>query len=182
MTQLRMIRERYEQEMSLQHQQLQREKDTLVQEKNEAIRQKDIALEEKICQIDISNILIEDQRRIIQQKNEIIQQQDAELQNRPWIVETNEVNLTNEKIGGGAYGEVKVGIFRGIHVAAKCLHELIVSRHDRSIFMREMEISSRIHHPNIVQFIGATRIDNPILLYELMPTSLYKRLHRMTSH
>ena len=39
-----------------------------------------------------------------------------------------------------------------------------------------MKISSTIHHPNIVQFIGATRTDIPILLYELMPTSLYKRL------
>ncbi len=41
-----------------------------------------------------------------------------------------------------------------------------------------MEISSRIHHPNIVQFIGATRVNNPILLYELMATSLYNRLQQ----
>jgi len=71
---------------------------------------------------------------------------------------------------------VKVAVFRGTRVAAKCLHELIVSDYNRGVFTREMEISSRIHHPNIVQFIGATRVNNPILLYELMATSLHKRL------
>ncbi len=86
--------------------------------------------------------------------------------------------LTREKIGGGAYGEVRVATFRGIRVAAKCLHDLIVSDYNRALFTREMEISSRIHHPNIVQFIGATRVDNPILLYELMATSLYNRLQQ----
>ena len=84
--------------------------------------------------------------------------------------------MTNETIGGGAYGEVKVAIFRGTRVAAKCLHEIIVSRHNTDMFTREMDISSKIHHPNIVQILGATRVNNPILLYELMATSLFKRL------
>ena len=98
------------------------------------------------------------------------------LESRPWVVERDEVTLTNEKIGGGAYGEVKVAIFRGTRVAAKCLHQLIVSDYNRGVFTREMEISFRIHHPNIVQFIGATRVNNPVLLYELMATSLHSRL------
>ncbi len=59
--------------------------------------------------------------------------------------------LTEEKIGGGAYGEVRVATFRGIRVAAKCLHDLIVSDYNRALFTREMEISSRIHHPNILE-------------------------------
>ncbi len=69
-----------------------------------------------------------------------------------------------------------MAIFRGTRVAAKCLHYIIVSRYNKDIFTREMDISSNINHPNIVQFLGATRIDNPILLFELMATSLYKRL------
>ena len=98
------------------------------------------------------------------------------LESRPWVVERDEVTLTDEKLGGGAYGEVRVAIFRGTRVAAKCLHQLIVSDYNRGVFNREMEISSRIHHPNIVQFVGATRVDNPILLYELMATSLHSKL------
>ena len=98
------------------------------------------------------------------------------LESSPWMVERSEVTLTDERLGGGAYGEVRVAIFRGTRVAAKCLHELIVSDYNKGVFIREMEISSRIHHPNIVQFVGATRVNNPILLYELMATSLHKKL------
>ena len=98
------------------------------------------------------------------------------LESRPWVVERGEVNLTHEKLGCGAYGEVRVAIFTGTRVAAKCLHQLIVSDYNRGVFTREMEISSRIHHPNIVQFVGATRVNNPILLYELMATSLHSKL------
>ncbi len=119
----------------------------------------------------------------IRENEETIQHNHAEivdlynqLESHPWILQREEVQITEERIGCGAYGEVKVAIFRGTRVAAKCLHEIIVSRHNRDIFTREMDISSKIHHPNIVQFLGATRVDNPILLYELMATSLYKRL------
>ena len=129
------ILDEYDEEISLQ-QKLMGDKNILVQERDEIIRRNYMLLQEK-------NMTIEDQRKIIQQKNEIIeqmdhivQQKDAELQIHPWIVEAREVNLTNEKIGGGAYGEVKVGIFRGIRVAAKCLHELIVSRHNRKYFFK----------------------------------------------
>ena len=109
----------------------------------------------------------------LQEENEHLRDR---LESRPWVVERGEVNLTHEKLGAGAYGEVRVAIFRGTRVAAKCLHQLIVSDYNRGMFIREMEISSRIHHPNIVQFVGATRVNNPILLYELMATSLHSKL------
>ena len=84
--------------------------------------------------------------------------------------------MTRQEIGVGAYGKVNIAIFRGTRVAAKSLHEVIISEYNLGVFTREMEISSRIHHPNIVQFLGATRVNNPILLYELMTTSLYKKI------
>ena len=105
-----------------------------------------------------------------------IQSLHVRLESRTWVLKKEEVVITDEKLGDGSYGEVKVAIFRGTRVAAKCLHQLIVSDYNRGVFTREMEISSRIHHPNIVQFIGATRTDNPILLYELMATSLHSKL------
>ena len=39
-----------------------------------------------------------------------------------------------------------------------------------------MNIASKIRHPNLLQFIGATTEGNPIILTELMPTSLRKEL------
>ncbi len=143
------------------------------QERNEAIdRENRVVLQQKETTIQLK-------QRIIDRKYTEILDLRKQLESRPWIIEREELQITEEKIGGGAYGEVKVAVFRGTRVAAKCLHEIIVSRHNRDIFTREMDISSKIHHPNIVQFLGATRVDNPILLYELMATSLYKRLQEL---
>ena len=86
--------------------------------------------------------------------------------------------MTNDIVGKGGWGEVKVAIFRGTKVAAKCLHEVIIAEHNHHIFSREMDIASRIRHPNLLQFIGATRVGNPIILTELMPTSLRKELEK----
>ena len=79
-------------------------------------------------------------------------------------------------LGKGGWGEVKVAYFRGLKVAAKCLHEIIISPYNMSTFTREMNIASKIRHPNLLQFIGATTKGNPIILTELMPTSLRKEL------
>ena len=111
----------------------------------------------------------------------------SELQNtkgikqQPWLINKEEINLTAEKIGGGAYGSVSIAVFRGTRVAAKCIHGLIISDFNKGVFIREMGIAATLHHPNIVQFIGAAGVDNPILLYELMLTSLHKHLEK-TGH
>ena len=95
-----------------------------------------------------------------------------------------ELTLTEEVLGSGAYGEVKVAIFRGLRVAAKCLHKVIISEYNLRIFSREMTIASRVRHPNLLLFIGATtRGHPPIILTELMTTSLRAELskHRLAN-
>ena len=84
--------------------------------------------------------------------------------------------MTKEILEKGGWGEVKVAKFRGLRVAAKCLHEVILSPYNISAFTREMEIAARVRHPNLLQFIAATRVGTPIILSELMPTSLQKEL------
>ncbi len=79
--------------------------------------------------------------------------------------------LTDEEIGTGSYGDVRVAVFRGTRVAAKRLHKIIKSDYNNEKFIREMNISASCHHPNIVQFIGAANVQYPILLYELMEHS-----------
>ena len=120
-----------------------------------------------------------------QRKQEVIhtQQQEIhrlrnELENPHWVVQKEEIIMTQEILGTGGWGEVKVGIFRGIKVAVKCLHQMILSEYNLSLFSREMNIASRIRHPNLLQFIGATRVGNLMILTELMPTSLRKELEK----
>ncbi|XP_011408796.1 PREDICTED: putative U-box domain-containing protein 53, partial [Amphimedon queenslandica] len=92
------------------------------------------------------------------------------------LVNIREITMTGVVLGKGGWGEVKVADFCGLKVAAKCLYEIIISPHNIMKFSREMNIASKICHPNLLQFIGATTEGNPIILTELMPTSLRKEL------
>ena len=120
--------------------------------------------------------------RIIQRNEVTIADQQQEIRryrdNPSWLIEREEVVMTEEVLGSGGWGEVKVGIFRGTRVAVKCLYQLIVSEYYLQLFSREMDIASRVRHPNLLQFIGATRVGNPIIVTELMPTSLRKELEK----
>ena len=93
-----------------------------------------------------------------------------------WVVSRNDIRMTERILGRGGWGEVRVARFHGLEVAAKVLHETIISEYNVSLFSREMNIASKIRHPNLLQFIGANIEGNPIILTELMPTSLRKEL------
>lgn len=73
-----------------------------------------------------------------------------------WMIDEGKVHMTEELLGEGAYGDVKVAIFRGLRVAVKSLHPLIISPYNLALFTREMNMASRIHHPNLVPLQGAT--------------------------
>ena len=113
------------------------------------------------------------------QANVTLHQQVQQLQEQShWVVRREEIEITEEVLGKGGWGEVKVAKFRGLRVAAKCLHGVILSPYNISVFTREMEIAARVRHPNLLQFIGATRVGTPIILSELMPTSLRKEIEK----
>ena len=95
-----------------------------------------------------------------------------------WVVRREEVELTEEVLGRGGWGEVKVAMFRGLRVAAKFLHDMIISDYNQQLFSREMTIAAKIRHPNLLLFIGATREGEAVILTELMPTSLRRELQR----
>ena len=94
----------------------------------------------------------------------------------PWLVRRAEVHMTSETLGGGGWGEVKVAEFRGMRVAAKVLFRQLQSPYYHNIFIREMNMASRVRHPNLVQFIGASMDTEKVILMELMPTSLRQHL------
>ncbi len=84
--------------------------------------------------------------------------------------------MTGPEIGRGGWATVSVAKFRGAQVAVKRIHNQIVSRHNEDLFRREMQMAARLHHPNLVQFIGATLQGDMMILMELMPTSLRKQI------
>jgi len=98
---------------------------------------------------------------------------EGERPSRDWILGRGEINVTESVLGTGAWGNVKIGKFRGTDVAIKQIHLLILSPHNRRLFEREMSIASRCRHPCLVQFIGATNDDGtPLFVMELLKTDL----------
>ena len=95
-----------------------------------------------------------------------------------WLVHREEINLTEEELGRGGWGVVRVATFRGARIAAKCLYGALNYGYWQNVFSREMNMAARIRHPNLLQFIGATLEGELIILTELMPTSLQAVLER----
>ena len=91
-----------------------------------------------------------------------------------WLIDCHEVEVLDSKsLGTGTWSVVKEGRFCGSRVAVKQIHQVILSPHNRHLFMREMTIASRCRHPCLLQFIGATNNDGvPFIITELMDTSL----------
>jgi len=73
-------------------------------------------------------------------------------------------------IGEGTFGTVCRGRCRSKDVAVKILHEQSPDPKVLSAFRQELEIVSKIFHPNIVLFMGAcTEPGNMMIITELMP-------------
>ncbi|KAL3837871.1 hypothetical protein ACJIZ3_022462 [Penstemon smallii] len=80
------------------------------------------------------------------------------------------------RIGMGSYGTVYKCTLRHMNVAVKILHSMEANRIEQ--FHREIEILSKIRHPNLVTLLGACP-DRGCLIYEYMENgSLDDRLFR----
>ena len=90
-----------------------------------------------------------------------------------WVISRNEIQITENCLGRGGWGSVNEGTYCGCTVAVKQIHDLILSRHNRFLFEREMNIASACRHPCLLQFIGATNDEgSPLFVTELMEKSL----------
>ena len=114
--------------------------------------------------------LLEDKNEL---NNEICRLREA-AKSRYRIEEQSVVFSTNDMLGRGAYGAVYEGVFYGSKVAVKEYHEIIISDYNKQILQREVYIASQCRHPNLLQFICATRNDQSRLLIvtELMDMTL----------
>ncbi|XP_065907327.1 probable serine/threonine-protein kinase DDB_G0271682 [Dysidea avara] len=174
-------------------QELERQLQSLREEKNLIVTQKQQLLEDNQNlqqrihgqEAELQNLRQEKQenQRLLQQQRQEIQhlQQQQQLSNtlqqqQTWLVNRNEINLKEKELGRGAYGWVKEATFRGCKVAVKCLHNELISDYNLHVFDREMTMAARCRHPNLLQFIGATNEGVPLIVTEMMHTSLRKVL------
>ena len=115
---------------------------------------------------------LQEEVRRAEQRAQLAEQRAAE-EVPFWAVGREEIELQEgEELGRGGWAVVKVANFRGARVAAKCLYSEIASNYNRELFVREMNFASRVRHPNLLQFIGATLHGELVILTELMPTNV----------
>ena len=156
------------------------EREGELQEKNRELQDKNRELQEKEGELQEKNRELQEKERELHQSQDAVrvyQQQQVSTDDH-WVINKDEVILTREELGRGSYATVKVGTFRGLRVAVKSLHNIIISDYNRALFSREMSIASRVRHPNLVQFIGATKVGNPFILTELMNISLHAEIQK----
>ncbi|XP_019862775.1 PREDICTED: uncharacterized protein LOC109591491, partial [Amphimedon queenslandica] len=65
----------------------------------------------------------------LEQSAQQLEEKDRQLeeQESAWVVNGDEIRMTETVLGNGGYGEVRVATFRGLRVAAKSLHRVILS-------------------------------------------------------
>ena len=105
----------------------------------------------------------------------------AELQ--AYIVGGVSKPSTKQHLGAGSYGTVEVFLISGLRCAGKTLHKNLFNYEQDGTgtftkkFVAECKLMSDLRHPNVVQFLGITFSqsdgDLPVVLMELMPTSLH---------
>ena len=100
----------------------------------------------------------------------------AEQRGPSWEVKKEELEETQEILGTGGWGVVKVAKLK---VAAKCLHsQLEYYDYHRRMLRREMDVAARVSHPNLLRFLGARLEGGMAILTEFMPTSLRALVNR----
>jgi serine/threonine protein kinase len=84
----------------------------------------------------------------------------------------------DELLGSGSYGNVYAGKCRAKDVAVKVLNNQKFSESDIETFKKEINVMSKIHHPNIVLYMGACTVDGELkIVTEKMETDLSTLLH-----
>ena len=119
----------------------------------------------------LQNMTIDLKNQLSLTQQQLLGVQSMMTCSRVWVVSHDHFKIGRE-IGRGAWATVHETTFRGATIAAKRLHHLITSPKTTELFQREMEMALQCQHQNIVTFLGATLEGPPVILMELMDTSL----------
>ena len=145
-------------------------------------QQKSIALEAKCESLESSLMerLEELEMRCSSQEVRLKRVEDTYTLEELWAISRDEIILSNKILGTGGWGYVTEATFRGRQVAAKCLHEAIISPHNQELFAKEMNIYARCRHKNLIEFIGAVPDHPAIIVIEMMDCTLRLALNNGT--
>ncbi|XP_062518161.1 uveal autoantigen with coiled-coil domains and ankyrin repeats-like isoform X3 [Corticium candelabrum] len=150
------------------------------QQENEAVCQQ-LVRQERIA------ASLQEDKEDLQQRNQHCSraleqaQRKLECQDICRNISEEELEVTQLHLGGGAYGEVRMGRWQGVDVAVKTFHEhlrsdldVLVRERMIKIIRREVSICAQVCHPNVVATCGATfALNFPLrLVMELMEGSL----------
>ena len=84
-----------------------------------------------------------------------------------WEIDNKEIELYNNRLGHGSVGIIHLAKWRGLVCACKKLNNN--NEKDNKDLKNELELISHLRHPNLVLFLGACTINEPLLLlYEYM--------------
>ena len=88
--------------------------------------------------------------------------------------------MDQEILGGGAWGVVSKGKFRGQNVAVKRVYPSILQPTTVDRIRREIRTMAQVGHPNLVLFIAAVIDDRtgPMIVTEILDTSLRSAYER----
>lgn len=136
---------------------------------------------EKIYETLPDNILeeIENLKNLKQARRDAIARKDKKIELKPeQIIAFEAINL-GDKIGGGGFGDVHIGFWRGQQVAVKKLRVQRVTQTRKKQFEDEVRGIAGLDHLNIVKFYGACVVTpNLALVMEfLSDASLYDNLY-----
>lgn len=104
-----------------------------------------------------------------------------------WIFTPNDIEISNNVIGRGAFGEVRIAKWRNINIACKSLHtpqdnqssNLANYSIKNDQWKQEINMLAKLRHPNLVLFIGICEgfaNFETLILTELLSYSLYDLL------
>jgi hypothetical protein len=102
---------------------------------------------------------------IVLEKKKIYSSIDLILRSKPspWV-DLDKIKLTGEVLGQGGFGVVKRGVYKGQDVAVKLLLTQDLNDETKKEFEREVSLMKNLHHPNIIQFIGASNVEGKLAL------------------
>ena len=166
------LREKDEQQESLQRQltTLRAEKESAKFQEQLGIKLKELTDLEKEFRDSVQDQV--DLKRDLSEAKEKLSKFESQLMTRDWIISRHEIEImTDRSLGEGGYGMVFKGRYRGFVVAVKKLRDFTLNAGGRDLFEREMDIASRCRHPCLLQFIGATQDETPLLVTEVMELS-----------
>ena len=151
---------------------LQRQLRELIQE-NENLKNQSNVEDLQITDLQIQVAARDEQVADLQNQVDTLRTRVTELEQThwcDWVINRNEIIfMANDLLGEGAWGSVFRGKFRHCNVAVKQIHHEVLNR---EYFEREVGIASRCRHPCLLQFIGATTDQRPLIVTELMDGNL----------